>query len=157
MCILRGFLETRILVLRSTQRRHLHQNGQNCGLAVEMTLRGTYGGIFAEDLLSVPRSLETRTKRGFPHSHCDYDDGTRFGRKANPARIADPVRFLHRTLFLCRPALETRYLPPAEAAQVVLPALQPSPSINWNLVRTMDESDSLESNTTPRERYESIT
>jgi hypothetical protein len=19
--------------------------------------------------------LETRTKRGFPHSHCDYDDG----------------------------------------------------------------------------------
>jgi hypothetical protein len=60
-------------------------------------------------------------------------------------------------LFLCRPALETRYLPPAEAAQVVLPALQPSPSINWNLVRTTDESDSLESNTTPRERYESIT
>ncbi len=41
VCILRGFLETRILVLRSTQRRHLHQNGQNCGFAVEMTLRGT--------------------------------------------------------------------------------------------------------------------
>jgi hypothetical protein len=40
-----------------------------------MTLRGTYVGLFAKDLLSVPRSLETRTKRGFPHSHSDYDDG----------------------------------------------------------------------------------
>jgi hypothetical protein len=97
VCILRGFLETRILVLRSTHRRHLHQNGQNCGFAVEMTLRGTYGGIFAEDFLSVPRSLETRTNRGFPHFHSDYGAGTRFDRKADPAKIAGPVRFLHRT------------------------------------------------------------
>jgi hypothetical protein len=64
MCILRGFLKARIFVLLSNQRRHLHQNGQNCGFAVEMTLRGTYGGIFEEELLSIPRSLETRTKRG---------------------------------------------------------------------------------------------
>jgi hypothetical protein len=64
-----------ILVLRSTQRRHLHQNGQNCKFAVEMTLRGTYGGLFAKDLSSVPRSLETRTRRGFLHSHSDYGDG----------------------------------------------------------------------------------
>jgi len=41
--------------------------------------------------------LETRTKREFPHFHSDYGDGTRFGRKANPAKIAGPVRFLHRT------------------------------------------------------------
>jgi len=64
-----------------------------------MTIRGTYGGIFAEDFLSVPRSLETRTNRGFPHFHSDYGAGTRFDRKADPAKIAGPVRFLHRTLF----------------------------------------------------------
>src|ERR1019366_9580950 len=34
---------------------------------------------------------------GFPHSHSDYGDGTRVGRKANPAKIAGSVRFLHRT------------------------------------------------------------
>jgi hypothetical protein len=62
-----------------------------------MTLRGTYGGIFAEDFLSVPRSLETRTNRGFPHFHSDYGAGTRFNRKADPAKIAGPVRFLNRT------------------------------------------------------------
>jgi hypothetical protein len=34
---------------------------------------------------------------GFPHSHSDSGDGTCLGRKANPAEIAGPVRFLHRT------------------------------------------------------------
>ena len=63
-----------------------------------MTIRGTYGGIFAEDFLSVPRNLETRTNRGFPHFHSDYGAGTRFDRKADPAKIAGPVRFLHRTV-----------------------------------------------------------
>lgn len=33
MCILCGFLEARIFVFSSTQRRHLHENGQNCGFA----------------------------------------------------------------------------------------------------------------------------
>ena len=65
MCILPGFLEARIFVFISTQRDDiLHENGQNCGFAVEMTLRWIYGGIFTEELSSVPRSLETRTKRG---------------------------------------------------------------------------------------------
>jgi hypothetical protein len=41
--------------------------------------------------------LETRTNRGFPHFHSDYGAGTRFDRKADPAKIAGPVRFLHRT------------------------------------------------------------
>jgi hypothetical protein len=58
---------------------------------------GPMAKIFAEDLLPVPRSLKTRTQRGFPHFHIDYGDGTRFGRKANPAKIAGSVRFLHRT------------------------------------------------------------
>jgi hypothetical protein len=49
------------------------------------------------ELSLVPRSLETRTKRGFPHPHSDYGDGSRFGGKANPAKIAVPVGFLHRT------------------------------------------------------------
>jgi hypothetical protein len=48
--------------------------------------------------LSVPRSLETRTNRGFPHFHSDYGAGTRFNRKADPAKIAGPVRFLNRTV-----------------------------------------------------------
>jgi hypothetical protein len=99
MCILRGFLKASIFVFRIVQRQRLHENGQNCGFAVEMTLRGTYGGVFYGELQPVPRSLETRTKRGFPHSHSDYGDGTRFGRKANPAKIAGPVGFLHRTVF----------------------------------------------------------
>jgi len=51
--ILRGFQETGILVSLSPQRRHLLQNGRNDGFAVEMTLRGTYGGIVAEGLLFV--------------------------------------------------------------------------------------------------------
>jgi hypothetical protein len=45
---------------------------------VEMKLPGTYGGVFTKKLLSVPRSLETRTKRGFPHSQSGYCDGTPF-------------------------------------------------------------------------------
>jgi hypothetical protein len=84
MCILRGFLETRTLVLRSAQRRHLHQNGQNCAFAVEVTLGGTYAGILAEDLLPVPPSLETRTKRGFPHFHSDDDGGLMTATRAQP-------------------------------------------------------------------------
>jgi hypothetical protein len=55
--------------------------------------------LYAE-LSLVPRRLETRTKRGFPHSHSDYGDygdGTRSGGKANPAKIAGRVGFLHRT------------------------------------------------------------
>src|SRR5205807_8662836 len=44
--------------------RPFAQNGRNCGFAVEMTLRGTHGRIFTEELSSIPRSLETRTKRG---------------------------------------------------------------------------------------------
>jgi hypothetical protein len=61
--------------MRSRQTRHLQQNGQNLGFAVEMTLGGTYNGILADDLPPVPPSLETRTRRGFPHFHSD--DGGR--------------------------------------------------------------------------------
>ena len=74
-------------------------NGQNwwvrCGNDAPWDLRRN---LYAE-LSLVPGSLETRTKRGFPHSHGDYGDGTRFGGKANPAKIAAPVGFLHRTAF----------------------------------------------------------
>ena len=64
-----------------------------------MTLRGTHGGVFVEDLWSVLRSLEIRTKGGSSHFHRDYGDGIGFGRNANRAKTAGPVRFLHRTLF----------------------------------------------------------
>ena len=99
MFVLHGFLETHILVFRSRQRRHLHQNGQNSGFAVEMTLGGTYGGILAEDLLPVPPSLKTRTKRGFTHFHSDDDGGLLTSTKPNPTKIGGSYRFLHRTVF----------------------------------------------------------
>ena len=73
------------------------RNGQDCwvrcGNDAPWDLRPN---LYAEMSL-VPRSLETRTKRGFPHSHSDYGDGTRSGGEANPAKIAGPVGFLHRT------------------------------------------------------------
>jgi hypothetical protein len=43
--------------------------GRIAGFAVEMTLRETYGGVFTDEFLSVPRSLETRTKRGVSTFH----------------------------------------------------------------------------------------
>src|SRR5258708_13144959 len=75
------------------------RNGQNCAVrcgndAPWDLRRNLYG-----ELSLVPRSLETRTRRGFPHSHSDYGDGSRFGGKGNPAKIALPVGFLHRTIF----------------------------------------------------------
>ena len=97
MCILRGFLKDKDFRPQHRPTTTFAQNGQNCwvrcGNDAPWALRqNLYGGLSL-----VPRSLETRTKRGFPHSHSDYDDGTRFGRKANTAKIAGHVGFLHRT------------------------------------------------------------
>jgi hypothetical protein len=80
------FLENRILVPHAPKRRTKWAESRvRCG----NILRGTCGGLFAEELLLVPAELGTRTKRGFAHSHSDYGDGIRFGRKANPAKIVD--------------------------------------------------------------------
>ena len=95
--VLRGFLETHILVLRSRQRQDSHQNGHNSGFAVEMTFGGTSGRILAEDLLPVPPSLETRTKRGFPHFHSDHGGGLLIATRPNPNKIGGAYRFLRRT------------------------------------------------------------
>jgi hypothetical protein len=73
VCIQRGFMETDFGIAQRPTTTFA-QNGQS-GFAVEMTLRGIYGAVFAEGLLVVPRSLGTRTKRGFPHSHGDNGDG----------------------------------------------------------------------------------
>ena len=100
MCILRGFLKTRIFVFSIVRRRHLHEMGRiagfDCGNDAPWDLRRNLDS----ELSLVPRSLETRTKRGFPHSHSDYGDGTRLSGKTNPAKIAGPVGFLNRTYFL---------------------------------------------------------
>jgi hypothetical protein len=48
MCILRGFLKTRIFVFSIVRRRHLHEMSRIARFAVETTLRGTYGGFFTE-------------------------------------------------------------------------------------------------------------
>src|SRR5450755_2815636 len=42
---------------------------RNQGLAVEMTLRGRKSVILTARSSRCPRSLETRTERGFPHFH----------------------------------------------------------------------------------------
>src|ERR1700722_10468331 len=42
---------------------------RNQGLAVEMTLRGRKSVILTRRSSRCPRSLETRTERGFPHFH----------------------------------------------------------------------------------------
>jgi len=41
------------------------------GFAVEMTLRERIDRTLVTSSYPTPRSLETRTERGFPHSHSD--------------------------------------------------------------------------------------
>ena len=98
MCILRVFLKTSIFVSSIGPTTTLERNGQNCwvrcGNDAPWDLRWN---LYAE-LSLVPRRLETRTKRGFPHSHSDYGGGTSSGGKANPAKSLVLVGFLHRTL-----------------------------------------------------------
>lgn len=50
-----------------------------------MTLRGAYGGIVAEDFLSVDRAWEPSPNAGFYIPTATTATVTRFGRKANPA------------------------------------------------------------------------
>ena len=98
MCILRGFLEARVFVFSSTQRRHLHENGQDCRFAVEMTLRGTYDGVFYRRIVVGPTELgNPHQTRGFHIPTATTATAPVLVRKANPAEIAGPVRFLHRT------------------------------------------------------------
>jgi len=63
-----------------------------------MMLGGTYGGILAEDLLLVPPSLETRTKRGFPHFHSDDGGGLLTVTGQTPIKPGGAYRFLLRTV-----------------------------------------------------------
>ena len=62
--VLRGFLETPILLLCSRQRQHSHQNGQNSEFPVEMTLGGTYRGILAEDCCPSHRAWKPAPNAG---------------------------------------------------------------------------------------------
>jgi hypothetical protein len=62
--VLRGFLETHILVLCSRERQHSHQNGQNSEFTVEMTLEGTYSGILAEDCCPSHRAWKPAPNAG---------------------------------------------------------------------------------------------
>jgi hypothetical protein len=84
MCILRVFLKTSIFASSIGPTTTLARNGQNCwvrcGNDAPWDLRWN---LYAE-LSLVPRSLETRTKRGFPHSHSDYGGGTSSARKQTP-------------------------------------------------------------------------
>jgi len=50
MFVLRGFLETHILVLCTRQRQHSHQNGQNSEFAVEIVGSGNAEPLFPEIL-----------------------------------------------------------------------------------------------------------
>src|SRR6266404_8506621 len=64
-CILRGFLKTRIFVFSIVRRRHLHEMGRIAGFAVEMTLRGTYGGIFTQSCRSSHGAWKPAPNAGF--------------------------------------------------------------------------------------------
>ena len=62
--VLRGFLETHILVLRFRQRQQSPQNGQNFEFAVEMTLGGTDSGILADDCCPSHRAWKPAPNAG---------------------------------------------------------------------------------------------
>jgi hypothetical protein len=50
------------------------------GFAVEMTLRERIDRTLVTSSYPTPRSLETRTERGFPHSHSDGCPGLQWER-----------------------------------------------------------------------------
>jgi hypothetical protein len=58
---------------------------------VEMTLRGQIGRTLLTNSSAVPGSLETRTERGFPHSHSD--DCSDEGNLTNVQKQRKPIRF----------------------------------------------------------------
>jgi hypothetical protein len=97
MGILRGFLKTRIFVFGIGPAKTLARNGHNCWVRCGNDAPWDLRRNFYAELSLVPRRLETRTKRGFPHACSDYGDGTCSDGKANPAKIAGRVGFLHRT------------------------------------------------------------
>jgi len=68
-------------------------------------------------LLPVPPSLETRTKRGFPHFHSDDDGGLLTATTPNPTKIGGSYRFLHRTPFSDTGELAKRSDEPRAAAK----------------------------------------
>lgn len=76
----------------------LAKMGGILGFAMEMTRRRSIAIPKPEIPNRNPRRLETRTQRGFPHSHSDGGCGRFSAMNINPAKIADLVRFLHRTL-----------------------------------------------------------
>src|SRR5260370_41714291 len=65
-----------------------------CGNGARWDLKRNLG----RRLLPVPPSLETRTKRGFPHFHSDDDGGLLTATTPNPTKIGGSYRFLHRTV-----------------------------------------------------------
>jgi len=67
--------------------------GRICKVAVEMTRRINRG----ESKQDIRRRLETRTKRGFPHSTATATAGCLAATRPNPAKIGVSSRFLHRT------------------------------------------------------------
>jgi len=67
------------------------------GFAVEMTRRGNRGKVKSRTFPRFPQRLETRTKRGFPHSPSDGGCEYYKGQCSRTARIAGLYRFSRRT------------------------------------------------------------
>jgi hypothetical protein len=94
---LRGFLKSEVFGLGQWSTAASAKNGRNP--------RFRYGNDALADLSRLPtgssrflpRRLETRTQRGFPHFHSDDGCGVLTAMKMNSAKIAGLVRFLHRT------------------------------------------------------------
>ena len=93
---LRGFLQSEVFGPMQWSTAASAKNGRNP--------RFRYGNDAPKDLSRIPtgssrflpRHLETRTQRGFPHFHSDDGCGVPSAMKMNSAKIAGLARFLHR-------------------------------------------------------------
>src|SRR6516225_8802669 len=91
------------------------------GFAVEMTRRGNRGKVKSRTFPRFPQRLETRTKRGFPHSPSDGGCEYYKGQCSRTARIAGLYRFSRRTQFLHRnPDFNHRLLAPSDLTEQCL-------------------------------------
>ncbi len=77
MCILCGFLEGDESGQERDQRLHIQENGQNTSVRCGNDAPMAVWRCLNPEILTRPRCLETRTERGFPHSHTDGGCGGR--------------------------------------------------------------------------------
>jgi hypothetical protein len=83
--ILSGFLESDESGQERGQRLHFQENGHNSSVRCGNDAPRAVWRSLIPEIVARPRCLETRTERGFPHSHTDGGYGGRSTGKAKPA------------------------------------------------------------------------